>query len=234
MATVINVLTFLIVSLFVGWQIFERFSHKPIKKPLQKTEEVTPFKYSLTLKGDLNLYKLFLNKNIYCSYSEGKIFLFLKSKKEVEGVVKLYLKYTNNNKVKEQAKFTVAQLIKTDIAYTQSKLSEAQKDYKDLYNLLKDRGIPVSFKVFKEDIKIFQRKTFNEISQFWDSKFRQLLSNFNSTVEEPDISLSSLMDKASSYFGNDLKLRLFKLYLKKLYYETRLEADLFKYKQYES
>jgi len=107
-----------------------------------------------------------------------------------------------------------------------------ENNYGELYNLLKERGIKVSFEVFGDDIKNLRREIFEAYNLYWKKKYEQLLNGFKEFVKEPSFDFGYLIQKAETFYGNDLKVRLFKLYLNKVYYETHLEADLFKYREY--
>jgi hypothetical protein len=234
MGLIINLLTFLAVLIFLGWELFKDIHPQPLK--VQNTSELEreTFKYSLTLRGDVDLLNLFLEKNWYFSYSDGKVFLLLPDKSSVKEVLKLYTDYLIERKKRRFARFAIEKLIESDIEKTKKKLFLTEKNFRELYNLLKERGMIPSLTVFKEDVKNLQRNIFRSYSEYWDNKYKQILKGFATFVDEPIIDFRSLVKKAQTYYGDKLKVRLFKLYLEKIYYETRLETDLFKYKQYGS
>ncbi len=230
MGTVINILTLLVVSLFVAWEVFEKVHTQPVKEI--KPSHPQRVEYSLTLEGNMDFLKLLLDKNWYFSYSDGKVFLLLPDKGAVKEVLNLYGKYLTETRKRKFARYTVRNLIKLDMEKVREKLLSAENNYGELYNLLKERGIKVSFEVFGDDIKNLRRKIFEAYNLYWEKKYEQLLNGFKEFVKEPSFDFAYLIQKAETFYGNDLKVRLFKLFLNKVYYETRLEADLFKYREY--
>jgi hypothetical protein len=189
--------------------------------------------YEIILRGDGNLAQLLLEKGLAFSYKKGDIEIKVENPQRLEEILKLYSHYLEEKKRLEKASFAIRSLIKEDIKLVEDKLSHLRKEYGELKGLLTSRGINVSYSPFLADITELQRKVFLSYTFYWDSKLKQLLGGFKNPVNEPSVDIKKLLQRASIFYGDDLKLRLFRLYLNIKIYESRLEADLVKYREYE-
>lgn len=199
----------------------ERLIKRPSSEPL----------YTLTLRADLDFINSLLKEDLFFSYSDGKLFVVLKNREKLKELLNLYQTYREERKKLNAASYAVKKLIKDDLKNVKRKLAKTQKDFNDLYKLLAERGINLSFSPFKEDIKELQGKVFSSYKNFWNKKLRQVLSGYKIFVETPKVETDPLLNKARSFFANELKYRLFKLFLILKLEEAHLAADLVSLKE---
>jgi len=231
MGFLLQVLTFLAVLTLLGFEGFLFLKReKQAPQPPVKTE--TTQVYTLTLKGDVNLAKELLQKGLSVSYSDGRVFLVLKNRKEALEILNLYGNYTREENFKRAVKFAVAKLIGEDIRQLKEELKKRENDYRELKTILTNRGVKLDFNLFADDVLKLQREIYGKTLRYWDQKYRQLLEGYRTKVEEPTVSEDSLLRRAASVYGNDLTYRLFKLWVDIKLKESRLSADWVKYREY--
>ena len=208
---------------YITFQLIKKGEN--LKKP--------PPSYEVVLKGDGELANLLLKKGWTFSYKKGDIEIKVKSPQGLGEILNLYSQYLERKKRWKEATFAVRSLIKGDIKLVEDKLSQLRKEYGELKDLLTSRGIKVSYSPFLADITELQGKVFQSYTSYWDKKLKQILDGFKNPVTEPSVDLKKLLQRGTIFYGDDLKLRLFRLYLNIKVYESRLEADLVKYREYE-
>lgn len=230
MGFLLQVLTLIAVLVLLGFQAFQYLHGEKITKIPQKV--VYKPVYTLTLEGDVQFAKNLLERGYPISYSDGKVFISVSDPKEAEKLLTLYGNYTKNLTLREAVSFALSKLIEEDIEQTKKGLEKTLADYGELKAILSSRGVNPEFTLFTEDILELQRELYNQTLLYWDRKFDQLLKGFKEPVKEPSVDTANLLRRAAALYGNDLKFRLFKLYLQIKLEESRLAADLIKYREY--
>jgi len=204
------------------------------------SEKVQPVKreqnvYTLTLKADPSFLKTLLDEGFKFEYYDGRVTVELPDKGSVLQLLTLYNRYREFKSKDSYYRYTVRQLIADDIAKVRKTLQHLQEQYDQIAPLLIDRGIDLNFDRFEDEILKRQKAVYDGYLSYWDKKYEQLKSDFQIAVTPPQVKVNDLIIKAKTFFyGNDLKARLFKFYLLKKLNEARLEADLYKYKEYGS
>jgi len=190
--------------------------------------------YTFTFKGDIELAKELLQRGFYVSYSDGKIFLSVPNREKAVEVLDLYGNYTKSYSQRVKAAYAVSKLIGEDIKRAREELKKTQEDFEELKRILTARGIEINFSPFERDVLDLQREVFEETTSYWDRKYQQILSGYKIAVQTPRVDINPLLERARNYLNDELKLRLFKLWVKGKILESRLTADLVKYREYGS
>ncbi len=231
MGNVVNLITVLLLALILLLEVIPFFKPKREQSFPPKPQKLeTP--YTLSFEGTIDLVEKLLREGYRLSYSDGKVFLVLENRTEVQKVLNLYKEYVNKTETRKWVLKTLLPLIKEDIEETKVRLKELRKEYLPLRKVLKERNLLPDLGIFKNLIRDLQRETFEKFLLYWERKREQIESGYRTFVEEPKVSIETLLEKASQLYGNSLKLKLFKLYLEIKLLESRLTADLFKYNEY--
>ena len=231
---------FIVIILLLAVLISQWFpvAEKLLKQhPAEKIPSLTPKSsavYTFTFKGDIKLAKELLQRGFYVSYSDGKIFLSVPNREKAVEVLDLYGNYTKNYSQRVEAAYAVSKLIGEDIKRTREELKKTQEDFEELKRILTARGIDVDFSPFGKKVLDLQREVFEETTSYWDRKYQQILSGYKIAVHTPRVDINPLLERARNYLNDELKLRLFKLWVKGKILESRLTADLVKYREYGS
>jgi len=188
--------------------------------------------YKVAIKGDEKLAGKLLKKGFTLSYKAGNIEMTFKNPQKLREVLNIYSEYKTNKKRFLETSFAVKALIEEDIKLARKELSRLLVEYNELKKLLLSRGIRVSFSPFYEDITQLQREVYKSYISYWDKKLNQLLNGFKNFTEEPFVDTKKILQKGATFYGNDLKYRVFRLYVTIKVYESRLSADLVKYREY--
>lgn len=188
----------------------------------------------ITLKADTDFLPLLIKNNFKFNFYEGSVEVEVPNKKSLEKLLKLYEGYKKQRKEKVIAASAVRELIKEDIRDAKSQINYWQNQYNQYASILNAQGYKVDFSVFDQLIALKERKIFELYTRYWDNKLKQLLSGYKYEVNPPVWDISDLISKARNYYGDEIRVNLFKAYLLKKLNETRLEADLYKYKEYGS
>ncbi len=230
MGFLLQVLTLISVLVLLGFQAFHYLQGKRYATPTTKVEYKPT--YTLTFKGNTELAKKLLEEGYLISYTDGKIFVSVSDPKKVEELLTLYGNYTKNQTFKRSVSFALSKLIEEDIKQTKKGLEETLSNYRELKSILSARRINLNFSPFSEDILELQKEIYEQTLQYWDRKYNQLLKGFEKPVGEPSVDITNILRRAATFYDNDLKFRLFKLYLQIKLKESRLAADLIKYREY--
>jgi len=196
----------------------------------EKPEEI----YTLSLNCGLDFLKFLTSKGFQFSYYDGKVFLSLRNRKVLEEILKLYGRYRKNKIEQISINFVLKHLLERDIKKTEEEIGKTEEDFKNLYRIFSERGVKPNFTIFKTYILELQKKVFEGYRTYWYKKREQILKGFSLLVEEPKFDLSELLKKAAAYYGDNLKLRLFGLYLKLKLLEAKLAADTLVYGELEN
>ncbi len=188
--------------------------------------------YTFTFRGDIDLAKELLQRGFYVSYSDGKIFVSVPGRERALKVLDLYGNYTKSYSLKGEAAYAVKKLIEEDINKTRGELKKTSEDFGELKRLLTARGVNTDFSPFEEEVLSLQREMFKGTTSYWDQKYQQILSGYDKAVKPPKVDITPLLERARSYLNDELRLRLFKLWVKGKILESRLTADLVKYREY--
>ena len=230
MGILLQVITLISILLLLGFQALQ-YLHGEKETKISPKVEYKPV-YTLTLKGDTEFAKKLLKEGYTISYSDGKVFISVSNPKVAEKLLTLYGNYTNNQTFKRSVSFALSKLIEEDIKQTKKSLEKTLSDYRELVSILTSRGVKPNFSLFMEDILDLQREVYGETLQYWDKRYNQLLHRFEEEVREPSVDTANILRRAANLYGDDLKYRLFKLYLQIKLKESRLAADLIKYREY--
>ena len=231
---------FIVVILLLAVLLSQWFpvAEKLLKQhPGEKIPSLTPKSsavYTFTFKGDIKLAEELLQRGFYVSYSDGKIFLSVPNREKAVELLDLYGNYTKSYSQRVKAAYAVSKLIGEDIKRTGEELKKTQEDFEELKRILTARGIEVNFSPFERDVLDLQREIFEETTSYWDRKYQQILSGYKIAVQTPRVDINPLLERARNYLNDELKLRLFKLWVKGKILESRLTADLVKYREYGS
>lgn len=231
MQTFFNLLTVSLLSILLFLNVFEYLKPKigEVVKSQARTGEI----YSLTLEGYPEVLNTLLEKNFSFSYIDGKVYLTLRSKEKFEKILKIYRQLKAREKKLHLASAAIKPLIEEDIATAKKTLEKLKADYNRLKDVLQAQNMVPDFSSLKGLVVEKEKETFEGWTKYWDLKREQIINDFKNPVEEPQINLADLEAKAVQFFGNELQVKLFDLYLKIKIFETRLEADTFKLETYE-
>ncbi len=189
---------------------------------------------TLTLRADTDFLPTLLEKGFRFSYYDGLVSVEVAGKKGLEELLSLYGDYLKRKKTVKVAGFTVSKLIEEDIKNAKARIEYWSKQYEQYASVLAAQGVEPDFSVFDNLITLKEKRVFELYSSYWDQKFKQLMEGFKFAVKEPRVEVNRLIAKARDFYGDDLKVSLFKAYLMRKLNEARLEADLYKYKEYGS
>ncbi|HID80055.1 MAG TPA: hypothetical protein EYH48_02740 [Aquifex aeolicus] len=192
----------------------------------------SPPVYKVTIKGDEKLAEELLKKGFALSYKKGNIEITFMNPQNLLEVLNIYSNYKRDKKRLRKAAFAVKNLIKEDINLVRKELSHLLAEYNELKSLLLSRGIKVDLSPFYEDITKLEREVYKRYTSYWDNKLNQLLNGFKGFIAEPFVDGKKILQKGAAFYGNDIKYRLFRLYVTIKVYESRLIADLVKYMEY--
>ncbi len=233
MREVYYIFTSIVLSLLLalqGYTVVNLFKEKEKEQPSSVCK--TSPTYKVTINGDEKLAEELLKKGFSVSYKNGNIEITFKNPQKLLKVLSIYSEYKTNKKRFLETSFAVRTLIEEDIKLVKEKLFKLLKEYNELRELLLSRSIEVNFSPFYEDITQLQREVYKSYTSYWDKKLNQLLNGFKNFTEEPFVDTKKILQKGATFYGNDLKFRLFKLYVSIKVYESRLTADLVKYREY--
>ncbi|RTZ58707.1 MAG: hypothetical protein DSZ31_05325 [Gammaproteobacteria bacterium] len=213
-----------------GYTVINLFKEKEKEQPPSVCK--TSPTYKVTIKGDEKLAEELLKKGFLLSYKNGNIEITFKNPQKLLKVLSIYSEYKANKKRFLEISFAVKTLIEEDIKLVRKELSRLLAEYNELKGLLLSRGIKVNLSPFYEDIAQLQREVYKSYTSYWDKKIDQLLNGFKNLTDEPFVDTKKILQKGATFYGNDLKYRVFRLYVTIKVYESRLTADLVKYREY--
>ena len=233
MREIYYVFTSIVLSLLLalqGYTVINLFKEKEKEQPPSVCK--TSPTYKVTIKGDEKLAEELLKKGFLLSYKNGNIEITFKNPQKLLKVLSIYSEYKANKKRFLEISFAVKTLIEEDIKLVRKELSRLLAEYNELKGLLLSRGIKVNLSPFYEDIAQLQREVYKSYTSYWDKKIDQLLNGFKNLTDEPFVDTKKILQKGATFYGNDLKYRVFRLYVTIKVYESRLTADLVKYREY--
>jgi hypothetical protein len=200
-------------------------------KPAEVKEERKVFT-TLTLRAGVDFLPTLAEKGFKFSYYDGLVTLELPDGEKLKELLNLYGDYLKQKRTIKVASFAVAKLIEEDLKVAGEELKRWEKQYSQYASLLSVQGIKVDLTPFEKLIALKEREVFEAYSSYWDKKFEQLVEGFRFSVAEPRVDATELLKKARHFYGDDIKVGLFQAYLMKRLTAARLEADLYKYKEY--
>ncbi len=220
--------SFLIFSCESGYKNCQTEPVQPVKETQKETEIL------LTFDGEPNLALLFLSHGYKALYDYGLVKVYVKTPQEERVILKLYQDYKKREQNKISAKATVLGLIKLDMEFSKGQMEHYRNQYLQLKNLLNSQGRTLNFSPLEDLIFAKRKVIFLAYKTFWDKKFKQILEGYSFDVKKPPVEVSNLVEKAKTLFGDDITVNAFRYYLLWKLYESRYEADLYKYKWYGS
>ena len=230
---VINILSFILISLVLLLEVYTNF-YKPPKVEKKEIRTKVEKNYYITLPADFNFAEQLLKKKVLFSYTPQGIFLTLHSTQEVENILKLYKTYKLKKEREKIAKGVVINFIKEDLSLLRKEYKETLQDYQKLYGIFASRGVKISFEILKPQILAVQQKTYEGYIRYWEQKLQQIEKNFTIEVNRPNVDVSALLQKAKTIYTDELKFNLFQLYLNIKVLESNIAADLYKLNEFSS
>jgi len=190
--------------------------------------------FEISLWADAEFLKKLLKEGYRFSYVDGSVYLTLSSPGEVKKVLALYEEHAAELKKEKGFRFAVAQLIADDAKKAREEVKKWGEQFEQIASVLEEKGVKIDFSRFEEIVLNLEREVFESYASYWDAQYNKLKSGFQFSVPEPRLPVAQVVEKVKEYYGDPGKARLFKYYLLKRLNQARLEADLYKLKEYES